>query len=114
MARFQDRGLVVAVRETPAVRSWQLTELGVKQHTVVQSLASPTALFAVRDVPLPDRTRWELATTVVEKGWTLYPGAGRLPPLDLGSDRRVFAMLNAAHSYRLALCHSDELLAVRK
>ena len=112
MAALAVKGYVMAIRETSQVQSWQLTSLGVKRLQSVQTLRSPKQVFAVRDVPLVDMTRWELMRTLVISGWAPYAGTGRMVPVNLESGCRVFAVANAHHSYLLALCHGDQLLAI--
>ena len=100
------------MRQTTQIQSWQLTDFGIKQLVVVQSVAIPKKIFTIRDLPLQDMSRWELATTLRESGWVPYIGNGRMAVQHLEDSKRVFAIANASHSYLLTLAHSDELLAL--
>ena len=50
--------------------SWQLTAFGVTQMVTCQTYSNPRMLFNVRfDIPLCERSRWELVAQLLEEGW---------------------------------------------
>jgi hypothetical protein len=113
LERLRQKGFVAAVRETEGVQSWQITKLGVERLTSVYDLGEPASLYVVRDQPLVDMSRWELSKLLIDRGWKPYVGNSRVDPVRLDDCPSVFVISKATlQVYLLALCYTDELLAL--
>jgi hypothetical protein len=72
LRRLGSLGFVECVRDLGCRTHWVLTNDGLANMTVTQSLLNPMPMFSCRpDVDVVDRTTFELICTLLDSGWEL-------------------------------------------